>query len=269
MNQKERQFITTVLTHYKQNGRHKLPWRKTKNPYYIAISEVMLQQTQVPRVIEKYKLFIRYFPTLQSLAQASLGEVLSLWVGLGYNRRAKFLKQMAEEIVLKHKGIFPKTIAGLESLPGIGPYTARAIITFAFNQPSIFVETNIRTVYFHHFFPNATHKISDSTLLPLIEKTIHKENPRLWYWALMDYGSHLKASGVRNIAKSTHYIKQKPFIGSIRKVRGAIIRSLVGGKKTKQELSLVCEDKEQFEKALLGLLQEVLIKKVGKYYTLM
>lgn len=268
MNQKERQFITTVLAYYKQNGRHTLPWRKTKNPYYIAISEVMLQQTQVPRVIEKYKTFITRFPTIASLAEASLGKVLSLWIGLGYNRRAKFLKQMAEEIVSKHKGVFPKTIAALESLPGVGQYTARAIATFAFNQPHVFIETNIRTVYFHHFFPTATQKISDSTLLPLIEKTVHKENPRLWYWALMDYGSHLKASGVRNIAKSTHYTKQKPFIGSIRKVRGAIIKSLVGGKKTKQALSLVSENKEQFEKALLGLTQEMLVKKVGKYYML-
>lgn len=268
MNQKERQFITTVLTHYKQNGRHTLPWRKTKNPYYIAVSEVMLQQTQVPRVIEKYNLFITTFPTLQSLAKAPLSTVLSIWVGLGYNRRAKFLKQMAEEVVSKHKGVFPKSVLELESLSGIGPYTARAIATFAFNQPHVFIETNIRTVYFHHFLPNATQKISDSTLLPLIEKTLYAENPRLWYWALMDYGSHLKALGIRNTAKSAHYSKQKPFVRSVRLVRGAIIKSLVGGKKTKQALFLVSENKEQFEKALLGLTQEMLIKKVGKYYML-
>ena len=188
-------FIKTVTTYYKKHGRHDLPWRHTTDPYKIAVSEIMLQQTQVARAIEKYNLFIKQFPNIQLLAQAPLSEVLKLWSGLGYNRRAKFLHAMAKTIVTDYDGVFPRTQAALKSLPGIGDYTAGAIAAFAFNNEAFCIETNIRTVYIHHFFPDQKN-ISDAVLLPHIKNTLDTKHPREWYWALMDYGSFLKSQGI-------------------------------------------------------------------------
>lgn len=202
------------------------PWRKTTNPYKIAVSEIMLQQTQADRVVEKYKLFLRAFPTVQSLADAPVRSVVQLWSGLGYNRRALYLKKMAEEIVGVHRGVFPKTVAELEMLPGIGPYTARAIVAFAYNEPNDIIETNIRTVFIHHFFSDVDRKITDDELRPFIQLTMDKKNPRAWYNLLMDYGSFLKKNGNSAHRKSRTYIRQAPFEGSRRAVRGAILRAL-------------------------------------------
>jgi A/G-specific adenine glycosylase len=194
-------FRRTVLTHFKKEGRHTLPWRATTDPYSITVSEIMLQQTQAGRVVEKYRAFLKRFPTVQSLARAQLPAVLALWSGLGYNRRAKFLHQMAKTIVSELGGKFPRTADGLEALPGIGPYTARAICAFAYNQPVAFIETNIRTVFIHHFFSD-TEKIPDATLLPIVEMVIDRKNPRQWYAALMDYGSSLKQQGNKGRTKN-------------------------------------------------------------------
>lgn len=194
MNLKERQFVRTIKSFYKKEGRHDLPWRQTTDPYKILVSEIMLQQTQVSRVLEKYKQFLKAFPTAKILAQAPQAEVVKLWSGLGYNRRARFLHQCAKEItVLKQ---FPKTVEDLEKLPGIGHYTARAVATFAFNQPHVFIETNIRTVFVYHFFPKKK-AVSDTDILKLVEHTLDTKNPRQWYWALMDYGSYLKSQGIK------------------------------------------------------------------------
>ncbi len=238
MHAKEQSFVQKVKAYYHTTGRHDLPWRKTTNPYRIAVSEIMLQQTQVPRVIEKYKEFLKAFPTINTLAEASLADVLRLWSGLGYNRRAKFLHTMAQKVVGDHKGKFPKTIEGLKNLPGIGPYTAGAIYAFSYNKPYPIIETNIRTVYIHHFFPKKK-SVSDADLIKIIEKTIDIKNPRVWYWALMDYGSYLKASGVKNNSKSKHYTKQTTFEGSKRQIRGAIIRKLLEGPITCRTLATV------------------------------
>ena len=135
-------FRKIVISHYKQLGRHALLWRHTKSPYHILVSEVMLQQTQVERVLPKYEAFLKAFPTVETLAKAPLRSVLALWVGLGYNRRAKFLKATAEAVVASG-GVFPVTKAELENLPGIGPYTAGALMAFAYNQPVTIIETNI------------------------------------------------------------------------------------------------------------------------------
>jgi A/G-specific adenine glycosylase len=264
MQSSEQAFIQTVKRYYRAHGRHALPWRQTYDPYSIAVSEIMLQQTQVSRVIDAYIRFIKKFPTVQSLARAPLRDVLVLWNGLGYNRRAKFLHQMAQAVVRDHAGIFPETIQGLQSLPGIGPYTAGAIYAFSYNKAFPIVETNIRSVYIHHFFADKD-GISDKELYPLIERTLQKRNPRQWYWALMDYGAYLKSTGIKNNAKSKHYAKQSRFEGSRRQVRGQIMRSLVDGPQTDQALLAIAPAARD---VLRDLVCEGLITKRGRSYHL-
>ncbi|MFT5036814.1 MAG: A/G-specific adenine glycosylase [Candidatus Azotimanducaceae bacterium] len=237
MNQKQKKFVDTVWEHYNTHGRHKLLWRKTSNPYKILVSEIMCQQTQVERVFPKYTLFLKTFPKVSDLAQASLGEVLELWQGLGYNRRAKMLHNCAKNIVGKYNGKFPKTYEELKALPGIGPYTAGAIMAFAYNKAVPIIETNIRTVYLHHFFKNKT-DVNDKEILQSIGVTMDQENPREWYWALMDYGSYLKKTHGNPNSRSKHYAKQSKFEGSDRQIRGAILRVFTSGKLSLTRLQL-------------------------------
>ena len=138
-----------------------------RDRYTILISEVMLQQTQVDRVAPKFEAFIEAFPTVQALAQAEFKTVLGYWSGLGYNRRALWLQQAAKEIVEKYAGKVPQTISELSKLKGIGHNTAAAICAYAFNQPVVFIETNIRAVFIHHFFADRA-DVADSELLPII-----------------------------------------------------------------------------------------------------
>jgi len=225
MNIKEKKFIAEVWNFYQTHGRHDLPWRKTTNPYRILVSEMMLQQTQVERVLPKYKAFIQRFSTVQKLSEASLGEVLVAWQGLGYNRRAKMLHSCAQMVVSSYNGVFPETYEGLKELPGIGPYTAGAVMAFAYNKPIPVIETNIRTVFIHHFFQDKTDVI-DAEIVRYIVLTMDQENPREWYWALMDYGSYIKREFGNPNSKSKHYTKQSKFTGSDRQIRGAILREL-------------------------------------------
>ncbi len=206
-----------VLTHYKKHGRHHLPWRKTHDPYRILVSEVMLQQTQVDRVIPKYEAFIARFPTAKKLANAELREVLSLWQGLGYNRRAKYLWEAAK---------LWGTVA-LEYLPGVGPYTASAVRVFAYNQPEVLIETNVRAVYLHYLFPGHS-KVPDSLLTPHI-RVPKGVAPRDWYAALMDYGTYLKKTVPNPSRRSASHAVQKKFKGSDREIRGAILRARLSG----------------------------------------
>lgn len=201
----------------------------------------MLQQTQVSRVLIKYNSFLKKFPTFEALAKAPLSGVLKEWQGLGYNRRAKFLHQTAKAVVGEYKGKFPKDPAVMETLPGVGHYTARAIAAFAFNIPVVCIETNIRTVFTHFYFKDKE-TISDKEILPLIERDLKKSNmePRDFYAALMDYGSYLKANGVRINNKSKHYTKQTKFEGSTRQKRAAKLRdALVKGVSEKELLRLL------------------------------
>jgi A/G-specific adenine glycosylase len=218
-----RAFQQRVNRHYRHYGRD-LPW--TSDPYRILISEIMLQQTQVSRVIEKYELFIRRFPNIESLAQAPLREILSVWQGLGYNRRALVLKRLAEIVVSRFDSTIPANRESLKKLPGIGEATASAICAFAFNQPVVFAETNIRSAFIHHFFPGKTN-IKDTEVLHLVAQTLDSENPRQWYWALMDYGAFLKKNIANPGRNSAHYQKQSPFKGSNRQIRGSILKTLV------------------------------------------
>jgi A/G-specific adenine glycosylase len=224
--QRIRKFKSTVLAYYRSYGRHRLPWRLTRNPYRILISEIMLQQTQVDRVIGKYREFVKRFPTFHSLATAPTSDLLSIWQGLGYNRRALLLKRCATEILLNHNGVLPQDIAVLKKLPGIGNASAAALTAFVYNSPSVLIETNIRTVYFHFFF-QTKNRVHDDEIRPIIEQTLDKKNPRRWYYALMDYGAMLKRSGYKLNNKSVHYTKQSAFIGSDRQIRAKIIRMVL------------------------------------------
>jgi A/G-specific adenine glycosylase len=223
--QQIRRFQNLVFDHYRRNGR-KLPWRKTRDPYKILLSELMLQQTQVARVIEKYKEFLRRFPTIKALVRAPLRDVLDVWQGLGYNRRALALKRLATIIVDDHEGKIPPDIEALKALPGVGAATAGAVCAFAFNKPAIFVETNIRSVFIHYFFQDRD-GVKDSEILPLVEQTLDQKKPRQWYYALMDYGVSLKEQHPNPSRRSAHYTKQSPFEGSLRQVRGMILKTLV------------------------------------------
>ncbi len=205
-------FKKTVWSYYKKNRRD-FPWRQTRDPYKILVSEIMLQQTQTPRVIFKYEEFITAFPTLESLAKAPLKKVLLLWQGLGYNRRAVNLQKATQIIISHHKGKFPRDYTSLIDLPGVGPATAGDIMAFAWNKPVVVIETNIRTVFIHSFFKDEK-DVHDKDILPLIEKTLDTKKPRDWYYALMDYGTMLKKTQINPSRRSKHYSKQSPFKGS-------------------------------------------------------
>ncbi len=217
-------FKQIIWSFYRQNGR-KFAWRHIHDPYQVVISEVMLQQTQTHRVIDKFELFTLELPTFQALAQASLKDVLSLWQGLGYNRRGMYLHQLGQKVVHDYDGILPANPAILETLPGIGPATASSICAFAFNVPTIFIETNIRTVFIHFFFQGQM-SVSDKDIMPLVEQTVDYDNPREWYYALMDYGVMLKKTMPNPSRKSKHYTKQSTFEGSDRQLRGKILKAL-------------------------------------------
>ncbi len=273
------EFQKTILNHYDEKGRV-FPWRQTVDPYKILVSEIMLQQTQTERVVQKYLDWLNMFPSVHHLAKASLVDVLSMWSGLGYNRRARFLQNSAIEIsrIIKKEGKpFPSSPKELEMLPGIGPYTARAVSTFAFNNPEVFIETNIRSVFLFFFFEDRlkdvenTEPIHDNEIFPLIEKTLYTEDPRKWYYALMDYGSELKKVVKNPNRISKHYTKQSKFEGSVRQARGAILRQLTNDT-CKDGLTL--ENISQFEnlpierlvKASQLLCEESLIYRHGELY---
>lgn len=237
-----------------------MPWRQTDDPYKIMVSELMLQQTQVDRVVPKYEEFIGRYPDVFALATASLGDIITLWNGLGYNRRAKFLHDSAIKIVVDYDGKVPSTLKKLVSLPGIGPNTAGAILAYGFDQPAGFIETNIRTVYFQHYFEDS-HLVTDDELRRVVRETVDEDHPREWFWALMDYGNYLKRKGSGQLDKSAHYKKQPPLKGSVREVRGQIIRALTKDTMSEAELRDDVAGDDRFMPALQGLLKEGLIER--------
>lgn len=257
----KQEFLETVW----QKGRElyrDMPWRQDTRPYYVLVSELMLQQTQVERVIPKFDAFISRFPDEKILAAAPLSDVLKLWNGLGYNRRAKFLHEAAKKIVSDFDGTFPSTRTELLDLPGVGAGTSGAIMVYAFNRPEPFIETNVRTVYFHHFFSDAE-LVTDAELLPILEETIDREHPREFYWALMDYGTQLKRQGAGRLTTSKHYKKQTSLKGSIREVRGQIVRLLTRGDMPETALRKELDADSRFDAALTGLVRDGLVMQTG------
>lgn len=217
-------FQEAVLAHYREHGRD-LSWRRTRDPYAILVSEVMLQQTQVSRVVPKYEAFLAAFPTIEALASAPLADVLRVWSGLGYNRRAKALHEAARAIVEHHQGAVPRSYEALRALPGIGHATAAQVLAFAFGVAVPYVETNIRAAFIHWFFPERD-QVSDRELLPLVEATLDRADPRTWYYALMDYGAALKRAVPNPSRRSAHHVRQAAFAGSSREARGAVLKML-------------------------------------------
>ncbi len=263
--QQIRQFKKTVWDFYREHGRHDLPWRKNINPYRVLVCEIMMQQTQVSRGEIKYREFLKKFPNFRALAQASNADVLAAWQGLGYNRRALYLKKTAEVVIKEHKGKLPDDTVSLMNLPGIGAYTAGAVCAFAFNKPVVFIDTNIRRVYIHHFF-NDKEGVADTELVPLIEMTVDQDNACEWYSALMDYGSMLGLKEENANKRSAHYVKQSKFEGSLRQVRGKILKVLTSGQRhaTWKELrDVLGETRERVEAAVAGLEKDgmIIVKK--------
>jgi A/G-specific adenine glycosylase len=244
-----------------------MPWRSDTRPYYVLVSELMLQQTQVDRVIPKFNAFIATFPDEKSLAAASLADVLVLWQGLGYNRRAKYLHDTAKMITIEYDGIFPTTYAQLLKLSGVGPNTAGAIMTYAYNQPTVFIETNVRTVYFEHFFADQD-SVTDAELRGVVEKTLDREHPREFYWALMDYGSWLKKQGAGRLKQSKHYKKQSALKGSVREIRGQIVQRLTSGDVSLMDLQCSVTYDERFDGALAGLVRDGLVTQTDHLFHL-
>jgi A/G-specific adenine glycosylase len=254
-------FQKTVWDFYQSRGRN-FPWRHTDDPYHVLVSEIMLQQTTTERVVSKYSVFIHKFPSLMLLAQSSLHDVLTLWQGLGYNRRARYLHELARLVVREHQGIIPAQPVLLETFPGIGAATAGSICAFAFNMPTVFIETNIRTVFIHTFFSHNAEKIPDCMLFPLIEKTVDHNSPREWYYALMDYGVHLKSTVPNPNRQSAHYTKQSKFQGSDRQIRGVLIRLLTEKKyiTRAQLVTFFADGLPRIERILSGLIKERLVQ---------
>ncbi len=260
-------FQDQIYAYYKDHARV-FPWRETTDPYHILVSEVMLQQTQVDRVVPKYQAFISRFPNFKSLSKASVQDIYQQWQGLGYNRRALALKKLAEQVISEHAGVLPQSLELLVSLPGIGEATAGAILAYAFNRPVVFIETNIRRVYIHHFFTDSE-SVHDHNLLPLIEQTLDHENPRQWYYALMDYGSMLGKAMPNPNRRSRHYTKQSTFEGSNRQIRGKILKILAAKRASLSELkNAIPENQPSIKPNLDTLIKEGFIIKHGRYFRL-
>jgi len=216
-------FRRLIYGHFRERGRE-LPWRTTQDPYHILVSEFMLQQTQVERVLRKYGPFIAQFPDVGGLAGADLGAVLAAWQGLGYNRRCIALHRTARLLVTELDGRISDSVETLQTLPGIGAATGGALVAFAYNKPVVFVETNIRRVFIHRFFPEEQN-VKDAQILPLVEATLDRSSPRSWYYALMDYGATLKLVDGNPNRRSAHYSRQTRFQGSDRQIRGLIVKA--------------------------------------------
>jgi len=261
-------FQKKIYAYYNSRGRN-LPWRRTSDPYHILVSEIMLQQTQVDRVIEKYLHFIKTFPTIRSLAKAPVEKVLKVWRGLGYNRRALMVHTCAQYIVQHHGGVVPDDPQKLVDLPGIGKATAAAICVYAFNQPLVYIETNIRSVFIHEFFADST-TVTDEQLAPLVEQTLDATNPYAWYSALMDYGTHIKKSMPNPSRRSAHHAVQSRFEGSDRQIRGRVIKLLLEQKKLSFNKinAEIRTEPDRLNKILLGLAMEGFIKHSHQSYTI-
>jgi A/G-specific adenine glycosylase len=261
-------FRELVYDHFLHHGRP-LPWRETTDPYRVLVAEVMLQQTQVERVRDKFLAFTARFPDFPSLATAPRQEVLAAWQGLGYNRRAIALQECAGAVVARHGGRLPANPLLLRKLPGIGPYTAGAIAAFAFDQPTIFIETNIRAVFIHCFCGDRE-QVADRELLPFITATLDTKQPRRWYNALMDYGVTLKKAHRNPARRSAHHNRQTPFAGSDRQLRGRLLKQLLAERnQSATELAVtLAEEPGRVKRLLADLATEGFVAEAGERYSI-
>jgi len=276
-----KEFQTVVWDFYSKNKRD-FPWRQTKDPYKILVSEIMLQQTQAPRVVDYYKKWLKRFPDIQSLASASFAQIYPFWQGLGYNRRALALQKLAKKVTQKYQGKLPLSIPLLEELPGVGPYTARAVSIFAHNRPITCLETNIRRVFIHHFFfdrrslgegGSESELVTDKDILEIAKQALPAGKARQWHWALMDYGAYLKSVVKNPNRRHKNYSVQSKFEGSLRQIRGSALRILSVGTMEEKELfeclkKATGQTKERVKKVILALEKEGLIRADKNGYSL-
>lgn len=261
------EFRRQVYDYYRLHARS-FSWRQHITPYRVLVSEIMLQQTQTHRVGDKFAAFTHILPDFDALARAPFPIVLGLWKGLGYNRRAQYLQACATRIANDHAGQLPDDPAILKEFPGIGPATACSIVTFAYNKPTVFIETNIRAVFIHHFFRGQS-EVSDKQLLPLVQQALDVDNPRQWYYALMDYGVMLKKEFSNPARVSTNYTKQSRFKGSLRQMRGMILHHFLTQHRLRlDELELLCNYDARVTPALDQLVRERFVCQDGDVYRL-
>ena len=258
---------------YHEGNRRDLPWRRTHDPYPILVSEIMLQQTQVPRVVTKYAAFLECFPTVAALAQAPAADVLTVWQGLGYNRRALALQRAAGMIQAEHAGVIPRSLEELRRLPGVGPAPAAALCVYSYGAALPFIETNVRAAFIHFFFQECP-RVSDADLLPLVEFALDRDKPREWYYALMDYGTWIKKTHRNPGRKSSHHTLQTPFAGSRREVRAAALRALLAAGPAGLALDalrradpvIAARDPSELREILAGLTAEGFLSGDGERY---
>jgi len=266
--EKIKEFQAEVWRYYRLHRRN-FPWRETRDPYRILVSEVMLQQTQVERALGKYCLFLKKFPSFARLAKANLREILTIWQGLGYNRRPLYLKKIAHSVEENYGGRLPQDPELLVKLPGIGRVTAGAICAFAWNKPAVFIETNIRRAFIHGFFPKKS-RVRDIEIMKCAARALDRKNPREWHYALMDYGAMLGSLKENPNTRSAHYVRQSPFRGSARELRGKIVKLFTRSPSyTLLELAKALEKPPSLiERTLGGLIKEEFITRQGKRYLL-
>ncbi len=259
-------FRLLVLDYYRRCGRD-LAWRHDSEPYRVLVSEVMLQQTQVPRVAVKYPSFVARFPDFGALAAAPLADVLDEWRGMGYNRRALQLRRAAETVVTRYGGALPADLDAIDALPGVGRATAAAVVSMAFSVPVPYIETNIRTVMLHFFFADAA-DVPDRDVLPMVARTLPPRDPRDWYYALMDYGTWLKKREPNPGRRSSHHVRQAPFGGSMRELRGTILRVVLDEEpRTAAAVARAAgAPEERVAQALAALVREGLLAEDGAGY---
>jgi A/G-specific adenine glycosylase len=212
-----------VFSWYAEHRRD-LPWRRTTDPYAVLVSEVMLQQTQVSRVIPAFERWMARYPTLETLAGAQLRDVLAEWSGLGYNNRAERLRRTAQSVTAAARGAaaLPTTMDALRRLPGIGPYTARAVLIFAHDADLAAVDANVRRVLTHELA--LPHDLSPAAVQAVADAVLPKGRARDWHNALMDYGALVltgRATGIRAPRRQT------PYEGSRRWYRARTLRLLL------------------------------------------
>jgi len=265
-------YRNKVLAYYAEKARI-FPWRYSNSPWAILMSEFMLQQTQTSRVIDYFTLFTQRFPKPSDLASCEKAELFSLWQGLGYNRRALYLKETARLLSENYGDAVPADYACLVACPGIGPNTAGAILVYSFNIPQAFLETNIKAALIHEFFPHEE-AVQDAQLLELSRQLMSLEDPRTWFYALVDYGVEIKKTYGNPTRKSKTYQKQSRFEGSLRQVRGSLIRCLLKNPGIERENLKRAVEKDlgfetlYYEEALNKLLSEGLVSEKAQAYYL-
>ncbi len=261
------EFQSRILDFYRLHGRS-FPWRESSDAYHILLSEVMLQQTQTSRVLPKYELFLSQWPTIEALAGSTLLDLLTAWKGLGYNRRALYLQQSAKACEA-WDWTLPRDERLLRSLPGVGKATAAAVMAFAFGEPSIYLETNIRRVIIHSFFRDETQVTDRQVETVLSRLLVGIDDYKVWYYALMDWGVLLKALLPNPNRKSAHYSRQSAFENSNRQIRGLLIHLLSeGGPKDEAAIgaTLGAFEYERVLSCLEALAEEGFVEERGGVY---